>query len=256
MRGRWFQERKEILVRELLAGFIDAWTTFRGIHSNYKLQGVPNYASCEKWIGTENKKGPLWRLKELSNTIARRAGSQPNMYEGLFDWTIGSIFHECLKIREDVYRLTHPLDTAFVFMDNGVSFPEIREAVKEWEGRMAQIRISLRAALNEVDKLFTSSWKALKGALLIHRDMGLVMRYLTENKDHIVALLGSDGWDAFMKGLHPMGEADTWYLAGLSYNRSGWPERTVDAYLKALSIRKDHPKADEMLLSIDRLHNS
>ena len=249
MGGQWFQERKEILIRELVANFIDAWAAYRAIHSNYKHQGLPDYKSCEKWIGTENKKGPLWRLKDLSNSIARRAESQPNMYEGLFDWTLGSIFHECLKIREDVYRLTHPLDVAFE--DNGVSFPEIREAVKEWESRMAQIRVALRSALNEVDKLFSSSWKALKGTLLIHRDMGLVMRYLTENKDRIVTLLGSGGWEAFMEGLHPMGEADTWYLAGISYNRSGWPERAADAYRKALSIRSDHPRADEMKLAID-----
>ena len=110
MEGRWFQERKEILIRELVASFVEAWCTFNALYRRQKDEGKPHYAAWESWIGTENRKGHLWRLKDLSQSIVRRPGSNPSMHEVLLDWTLGAIFHECLKIREDLFQLSHPLD--------------------------------------------------------------------------------------------------------------------------------------------------
>lgn len=250
MGGQWFQERKEILISELVAGFVEAWCTFQGLYESYKENAKTPYTSWESWIGTENRKGPLWRLRDLSHSIVRRPGSKPCMHEVLLDWSLGAIFHECFKIREDVFQLSHPLDLNEP--GSGLDLPEVREAIEEWERRMAKIRVSLRSGLEEVRRLFQSSWKGLRGTLLTHREMGLLMRYLAENRDQFLGLLGEGEWEAFMKALHPRGEADTWYLAGVSYHRSGWFEKARRAFERALVVGPEHPKAQEMVRMMEQ----
>jgi tetratricopeptide (TPR) repeat protein len=250
MSDRWFCERKEILVKELVADFVDAWNTFQGLYRDFREQGGPRYTAWESWIGSENRKGPLWRLRDLSHLIVRRPGSRPSMYEVLLDWTLGSIFHECLKVREDVYQLTHPLD-----LNDGRSIlelPEVREAIEEWEKRMAHIRVSLHADLQEVDRLFQGAWKGLKGILLTHREMGLLMRYLTENRHLLISLLGEAEWQELMQNVHPGGEAEVWYRAGVSYHGSGWLEQAREALEKVLEIDRDHAAARVLIERIGR----
>jgi hypothetical protein len=249
MEGRWFQERKEILIRELVASFVEAWCTFNALYRRQKDEGKPHYAAWESWIGTENRKGHLWRLKDLSQSIVRRPGSNPSMHEVLLDWTLGAIFHECLKIREDLFQLSHPLDVGEKTAED--ELPEVREAIEEWVKRIAQIRVSLYSGLEEVHRLFQSSWKGLKGTLFTHREMGLLMRYLAENRDQLVALLGEEEWEVFMRDLHPEGESDTWSLAGESYHRGGWFERAKWAFEKALSMNVDHDRAKQMMTLIE-----
>jgi tetratricopeptide (TPR) repeat protein len=244
MSRQWFEERKEILIRELAAGFVEAFVNFEELYQDYGDQGKLQHASWEGWIGSESRKGPLWRLVDLSHSIFRRSGARLTMHEALLDWSLGALFHECLKIREDAYQLGHPLQ-----WNEGAhvpQLPEIRSAIEDWERHLAQIRVSIRAGLEEVHQLFQSAWRGLKGTLITYRDMGLLMRYLAENRNLFVDLLGEQEWCEFMDELHPNGEGDTWYLAGMSYDRSGWYDRAKIAFERSLAICPDHPKAAEM----------
>ncbi len=248
MSGQWFEERKEILMQELLAGFVDAAGTFKGLHRDYARSGGLQYDEWAVWTGSESGKGPLWRLKDLSHSIFRRPDSKPLMHEAVLDWTLSAIFHECMKIREEAYQVGHPLE-----LNQGRQapvLPEVRLAMEEWEQRMAQIRISSRQGLDNVQRLFQVAWKGLRRTLISHREMGLLMRYLAENRHRLIEILGEEEWRELMEELHPLGEADTWYLAAMSYHKGGWRDKALQALRKAVALCGEHPLAARMYRSM------
>lgn len=250
MGGRWFQERREILLRGLVSYQIEAWATFNTFFDCFKLEGKVPYAEWEAWIGTENRKGPLWQLSDLCHSIIRREGYKPSIHEILLDWTVGAIFHECLKIREELYQLNHPIDMCI--REDVSELPEVREVIEEWERRLAQIRVSLRGGFQEVRNLFQRAWKGMRGFLIIHREMGLLMRYLVENRRTLIGLLGQDEWKNFMAAIHPHGEADTWYYAGVGYLKSGWIQKASEAFAQALALYPDHREASERIKELEK----
>lgn len=249
-----FEERKEILIRELSVGFVGAFLKFKDLYRNYKDKGKLSYSAWDEWVGTETRKGPLWRLADLSLSVFRRPGSRLSMHEVLLDWSLVALFHESLKIREDVYQLSHPLEWSEGWQYTKV--PEIRATIEQWERHLAQVRGSIRGGLEEVHQLFQSGWTGLKGTLLTYRELGLVMRCLTENRNLLVDLLGDKEWGEFMEGLHPHGEADAWYLAGMSYYRSGWFDKANMAFEKALNLLPEHPMASKMLKTAEASDSS
>jgi|GEM_PF-3031292 len=250
MGGRWFEERREILLRELVAGYVETWADFMAFYRRFCLEGKVPYEEWERWIGTENRRGPLWRLKDLSHSIIRREGYRPTMHEILLDWTVGAIFHECQKIREEIFQLSHPLEVDD--RENLAELPEIREVLEEWEGRMARIRVSLREGFKEVHRLFHGAWKGMKGFLILHREMGLLMRYLAESRSTLISLVGEEEWGRFMEVLYPRGEADLWYRAGLSYLRGGWVDRAREAFHATLRLCPEHSEARRRLKDLEK----
>lgn len=55
--------------------------------------------------GTEECNGRLWQLKDLCHRIWPQTGQEHAMHGMLLDWTVGSLFHECLKLKETLYFL-------------------------------------------------------------------------------------------------------------------------------------------------------
>jgi hypothetical protein len=248
MTQRWLEERREILLWEVLSGFVESLFTFLTIKRRYERTKRPDFSLWAGLLGFEIKKGPLWRLTELSHFLFRRKGAKPSIHEVLFDWSLGAIFHECLKIREDLYQLNHPPD--FKKRTKGLDLPEIRSAIEEWERRMASIRISLSTSMEEVERLFRSAWKGLRGTIIANREMGLLMRFIAENYRTFEKLLGQSEWSNFLSEIHEAGEAHIWYRAAVDYMEGGWLEDAKRAARRALKISPSHAEAQRLLASL------
>ncbi|MCI5122742.1 MAG: hypothetical protein D3908_16455, partial [Candidatus Electrothrix sp. AUS4] len=64
-------------------------------------------------IGEETDKGPLWTLRELCRRVWPEGEHEEDVEGSLVDWLMGSIFHEAIRLREDVHILNNYGNAAF-----------------------------------------------------------------------------------------------------------------------------------------------
>ena len=122
--NRWFAKRRDFFVRKVIDEFFQLNQSFKAIYQLYTRCPTPQSWACsdlmdeqgievrEKiWAnltdmgGTENSKGPLWRLKDSCHLVWPEGEAEQDASGSLVDWLIGSIFHEAMKLKENIYLL-------------------------------------------------------------------------------------------------------------------------------------------------------
>ena len=97
MSNQWILERREVFERDLIQDFFEAKLFFDTIMRAYQRNDAISFERLDAWVGSDEKKGALWLLKDHSQRLYRSKSNSGNLYENLFDWTVGSIFHETIK---------------------------------------------------------------------------------------------------------------------------------------------------------------
>ena len=89
MNNSWLEKRQHIFIRDLTYDFISTKETFNKIIKEHKKTSTISLKTMEEWIGSEKDKHQLWHLKDISHRLFRDSNEKNNLYENLFDWTIG-----------------------------------------------------------------------------------------------------------------------------------------------------------------------
>ena len=105
MSNQWIQERREVFERDLIQDFFKAKLFFGTIARAYQRSDTISFEQLDAWVGSDQRKGPLWLLKDHSQRLYRSSSNAGSLYENLFDWTVGSIFHETIKLKEEAYQI-------------------------------------------------------------------------------------------------------------------------------------------------------
>ena len=89
---------------QLLHEFVAASSALRDVLEDTTL-GFPNFASMGAVVG-DDEDSVLFRLKQQSHALFRAdvLANSAVRQEALFDLTVGSLFHEALKLRESLYQ--------------------------------------------------------------------------------------------------------------------------------------------------------
>ena len=194
------------------------------------------------WVGSETKQGPLWNLKDNCHKLFRKSGSKISLSEYLFDWTVGSIFHEGMKLKEDVYQLEAYLPTSDT-IDTSDDGEEIEEILEEYFTVIDKSSKNLEAEMESIQYLFVKAAERLRELLLNHAHNGLLVRFLLENKRLVDKTLGKNSTKEILASLHPQQPEKIYFIAGMSRLKGGWFKDAVKYFKKALKI---NPKDTEV----------
>ena len=157
---------------------------FDGLYDTYKKSGRMPFRELEIWIGTESNKGSLWDLKDNAHLLFRNDISQLFFYERVFDWTLGSIFHESMKLKEDVYLLEVYQKEGKVFTEDA-NIPEdvdTQELVEEYRMMISKAQESANEEIDNVAYLFARAMEQLQKLIVRFKEDGLLVRFLAENE--------------------------------------------------------------------------
>jgi len=100
--NQWLHRRRPYHVMLLYRDFYRVFERFTEVYRLYADNGAVSYAALEELVGTENDKGRLWRLKDSCHLLWRQEDNRS--LEGcLLDLVLGALFHECMKLKEDIY---------------------------------------------------------------------------------------------------------------------------------------------------------
>jgi len=179
--------------------------------------GELSFEDVRGWVG-DDESSALYRLKERCHGLFRNDESPAGTMEreALFDLTVGALFHEAMRFRENLYQ--REVYGPRVGKLAGTSSDAL-ELIREFKKIVAGASVRLDEALQETEALLEQTRRQFQGLLTAHAEDGLVARYLIENAGYVV-LVFEGGVESIFEAVH--GDVATgWALAARSYLESG-----------------------------------
>ncbi len=230
----WLREKRDLFLKNVVKDFLASCSFFAELKEHTAHHGV-RYEGFDFWVGTEQAKGRLWRLKDLCHMLWGDSDPADEENGFLLDWMIGAIFHEAMKLKENVYmieryRKSYPLETTGPLLANhngtshGMDFFE--ETAHE-----------IQRTIKRIDLLLKHAEKYLITVLKEETDNALLVRYLLE----VIASpsghrSGITSPMKLLEALFPNGLHEAYCLAGESYLEGSWFVEARRAFEKALEI--------------------
>jgi len=177
---------------EIAREFLLAYRRSREISALHRA-GDLCFEDVRGWVG-DDESSTLFRLKERCHGLFRETngGHTAMAREALFDLTVGALFHEAMRFRENLYQ--REVYGPRIGRLRGASAAEAG-LIREFRRIVAGASVRLDEALLETEALLEQTRRQFHGLLVAHRDDGLVSRFLVENAGYVVLAFegGVDG---------------------------------------------------------------
>jgi len=160
----------------------------------------------------------LFRLKEICHELFRNS-DEAHYKEKLYDITIGYVFHEAMKIRENLYLIEYYRP----FSDNKVSdsLTEMeKKIVREIEILTKRAEIRLKEGIKEVKILIFEIIKQLRSLIKLYKNNYLLSRFIFENEKTFISIYGRRDFEKLLNGLYEDGREALIFNTAKSYLRS------------------------------------
>ena len=277
-REDWFEKRRDFFIRQVFDDFFQIIHSFHGLYGVYLDCRKPEATACSDlldkqnaelrsriWdkltsmVGTEVEKGPLWQLKDLCHRIWPEDEHSRNLEGSLIDWLIGSIFHEAMKLKENIYILNSYGPAAFRFSDPeagdgagllrlDIPVPRLAQMM-DINGLIKRIVVDVINQMEQLAFLFGQTNYMLRTMVPgLSRNM-LVIRFLVEQEE-VVQELWCEEMDEVFADMFYGAPEQGFCAAGRSYLNGQWYTRGLAMYQRARAI---DPGCDEAVAKVYQL---
>ena len=255
---KWIEERKSVLLKDLIQQMLLTRLFFNDLYDQYKKSGHLAFKDLELWVGTENNKGSLWNLKDSSHVLFRGNISKQRFYENIFDWILGSIFHEGMKLKEDVYIMEVYRKWGNVFTESKKipAAVNLAELCEEYKTIIKRAQESIAQEIDSLRYLFTKAMDQLQKIIIQNKNDGLLIRFLVEAEDQFDRVYGEGSLQSFFESIYDRGLIDAYLKVGKNYREGGWYHEALGVFTKALilspqnkEIKKEHELIQKKLES-------
>lgn len=248
--GDWFEGRRNHFVRQLLDDALELIRWFQQVQDLHSASHPREHSGagsgstqetraellrqCTAMVGTETRKGGLWQLKDLCHQIWPREEPGQPAHGILLDWLVGSLFHEAVKLKENLYLLNN-YGAAVVEGNTTLlgdcclrAFPQglLASDLGVLVGGIAQ-------QMERVGLLFGQVSRAIRAMLPELIGNALIVRLLAE-REAVVTELWGESLEAIFSDVLSGGAAAGFCLAGASYLRGQWFRQALTMYERAL----------------------
>ena len=240
-RKRWIEERRSVLIKEIVRQMLFSKRFFDDLYEEYKKTGQFSFQKLDGWIGTSISRGPLWTLKEDAHLLFRKNPSS-SFYERVFDWTLGSIFHEGMKLKENVYLLEVYQHEGKAFMENG-NVPEdvdIQSLLEEYEVTFTKAKESAGDEVENLQYLFSKAMEQLQRLIGANKADGLLIRFLVENEEIYECVYGPGTLTKTFESMYNQGVAEAYLVAAKNYREGGWRDKALALLRQARTLAPDN----------------
>lgn len=220
---------------DIVRGLLNCMVMFQEIFKKYK-RGRLRFKDIERWVDDRGQ-SPLYTLKEQSHSHFRNKGKEPwKKKEWLLDLVIGSIFHEGMKLRENVYQLEiyrpkyqnyqrHIGKTAY---EKGYS--------QQFERIILKAGHSVLLGMAEIRSLFSDALEQLIDLFKEKSHNPHLVRFLVENQSLLRKAYGLKKGTEIIGLLFKGGLREAYERAGRSYQLGGHYDLASNYYSKALRL--------------------
>jgi hypothetical protein len=270
-RSRWFEGRRDHFLCQVVMDFFSFVQAFTRLYEEYLACGRLEsgrlrmdllatrtgenrqriWEQLARMIGSETGKGELWQLKDLCHQIwpgQDRAGS---VHGSLLDWLVGSVFHEAMKLKENIYLLNtygpaarrlrrlSPQDTALPRLSAMVDVESLVGSIADDAARQVE---HLAVLVGQATCILRILLPELAGNPLL-------VRLLIEEEDQVRTVWGEE-IDSVLADMFQGSSARGFCAAGRSYLEGQWYERARAMYDRALQSDPDNREARRQLVRL------
>ena len=194
--------------------------------------------------------GPLWNLKEQSHRLFRSTHHKSSLYEHLFDWTMGSIFHEAMKVKENTYQVESYKPLLEMEVKNSENNPALSNIINEYFSLIEKANIDLKQELERVHELLSKAVFHLREIIIYYKDNILLIRFLIDNRTKVEKIFGKDSLAGLFEQMFPNGVHDAYLLAAENCFTSGRFQEAERYLEKAAKHDKNNRKAQKLLTKL------
>jgi hypothetical protein len=218
---------------DIARDFLDAHQALREVARRHRA-GELRLEEALLLVG-DDEESVLFRLKERCHRVFRADENGEIGPGGLFDLAVGSLFHEAMKFRENVY--TRDVYGPRVRALRRAQVEDGGDLLREFEKIIEDSALRLEESLFEAETLLRQTVGQFRVLLCAHANNAFVTRYLIEHREQVEDVL-SDRLEAVLDEVH--GDAGLGFArAGRSYVDSGFFEAGRLALAEAASL--GHP---------------
>ena len=226
------------MVRRLLL----AEVAFQEILKKYK-EGKLRFSDIGNWVD-DSGQSLLYTLKEQSHSLFRVGAKGPvHRNEWLLDLAIGSIFHEAMKLRENIYQMEvyRPRYLQFESKMDKTAYEYERDYLQQFERIISRAEQGVQEGMEETQSLFKDAVEQLIDFFNKNSANPLLVRFLLEHQPLLQRVYGNRRAKEIFHLMFKKGLLDAYSLAGRSYLQSGHYDLSSLYFSKALRMEpSDH----------------
>ncbi len=278
----WFEGRRNHFIRQAVADFFGFINSFHQLYAEYLCCRNPagsrgdidllgpetNEHRLKMWdrlsrmIGSETDKGQLWELKDICHLIWPEHDRRHNVHGALVDWLLGSVFHEAMKLKENIYlvntygpaalRLRGLSSSSSICLPDAASGRPRLSTMVDVELLIQRIGVDVRRQMEQIGILLGQATYILRMMMPELAANPLVVRLLVEEEERVQALWGEDT-DAVLADMFAGSAARGFCAAARSYLAGQWYSQALAAYNRAIACDECCEEAREKIAEIEAM---
>lgn len=248
MSKAWIKEKLPEFVRDMMRDLCLATDILESQFTMFDQTNQVSFEVLHDLLGEEMNKGLLWRLKDTAHHLFRNDGKQ-DLAGQFLDWSIGYIFHETMKLKEDAYQQQNYGPWFRELMDR--ELPEEEHVIsRELFQVVLQTAESIRRESARVRFFFAQCRRLLPVYLSDQADNPLLGRYLFEQAPLVRKIFGQD-YDALIRAIYGEEPEMLCVMAAQSLRQGGWLEHASRAARQALEQAPQNPRVLREMQIVD-----
>jgi tetratricopeptide (TPR) repeat protein len=222
-------------ILEIVRGLLLSRVAFHDIFKRYK-EGRLRFSDIGVWVDDKGK-SLLYNLKEQCHSLYRYKGKMPiQKNQWLLDLVIGSIFHEAMKLRENIYQMEiyRPKYLQYKLKVGKTAYE--KDYLQQFERIILKAKQGVTEGMEETRSLFQDAMAQLIDLFKESENNTLLVRFLLENQTLLQKVYGSKKTKKIFHLMFKKGFLDAYQLAGQSYLESEHYDLSSTYFSKALKM--------------------
>jgi tetratricopeptide (TPR) repeat protein len=230
-----FQVTHDRNILDIVRGLLLSEVAFQEIFKKYK-EGCLRFSDIGVWIDDKGQ-SLLYNLKEQCHSLFRNKGKKPAYKnEGLLDLVIGSIFHEAMKLRENIYQMEVYRPKYLQYKSKVGKSDYEKDYLQQFERIILKTKRGVVEGMEETRSLFQDAMAQLIDLFKEGANNTILVRFLLENLTLLQKVYGSKKAKEIFDLMFKKGFLDAYQLAGQSYLQSEHYDLSSNYFLKALKM--------------------
>jgi len=239
--SKWIRSKLPEFVRDVVRDFCQVSRLLEREFRHFDRTGHVDFAALRDLLGQEMNKGLLWRLKDTAHVLFKNDPSASSGLLGQFlDWSVGYIFHDAMKLKEDAYQQQNYAPWFRQLQDKELSGTHLLFS-RELFGVLDQTNESIQREVNRIRFLLFNCRKLLMDYLPAHRDNELLARFLYDQNEMVREVFG-DSYAKLIAGVYGDAPEAMPLMAARSLAGGGWTEEAARALADAERLNPDSPE--------------
>jgi tetratricopeptide (TPR) repeat protein len=227
--------KRERNILEIVRGLLLSEVAFQAIFKKYK-QGRLRFSDIGPWVDDKGQ-SLLYNLKEQSHSFCRYTSKKPiSRNEWLLDLVIGSIFHEAMKLRENIYQMEVYQPMYLQYKSKVGKSNYEKDYLKRFEKIVLKAKQGAAEGMEETRSLFQDAMAQLVDLFKRGSKNKLLVRFLLENLSLLEKSYGPKKKKEIFDLMFTKGLLGAYQFAGQSYLESKHYDLASDSFSKALGM--------------------